>query len=95
MTAFLGNIIAMAISGGNMIKEPAAQMFVYASLMFLVMAIFIYLSIQYQYVDPREFECNEENDRSRVKWSLNPIENEEEEDAPIENAKQSNCVERQ
>jgi hypothetical protein len=33
------------------ISDPVAELFVYAALMFLVIAIFIVLSMRYQYVD--------------------------------------------
>jgi hypothetical protein len=75
MTSFLGNLIDMGISGTHLIKEPAFEMFFYATLMFLVMAIFIHLSTQYQYVNPDDFEVGNKKVENgpNVKWSLDPI----------------------
>lgn len=77
MTTFLGNLIAMMISGTQVIKEPAAEMFFYAFLMITIMLIFIYLAAQYQYVDPKEFEVTDDDDRSRVRWTLDSVPNED------------------
>ncbi|KAI6192069.1 hypothetical protein M3Y97_00296500 [Aphelenchoides bicaudatus] len=80
MTSFIGNLIDMGISGTHIIKEPAAELFFYAFLMFSVMILFIYLAIQYRYVDPKEFEVTEDdNNRSRVKWTLDSVANEDRE----------------
>lgn len=77
MTFSFGNLIDMLISGTKVIKEPAVEMFFYASLMFFVMAIFIYISTQYKYVSPEDFEVDGEEERPRITWNLNPVPNEE------------------
>ncbi|KAM3724786.1 Peptide transporter [Dirofilaria immitis] len=50
MTVFLGNVIAMLISGSHIITEPATEFFVYAFLMIVVMGLFIMLAIRYNYI---------------------------------------------
>ncbi|CAI4225729.1 unnamed protein product [Auanema sp. JU1783] len=54
LTVFMGNVIDMAISGTHIIPEPAAEFFVYAVLMVLVMGVFILLAMRYEYVDEEE-----------------------------------------
>lgn len=46
----------MGISGSHIVADPAMELFVYAGLMFAVMAVFIVLAIRYKYVDPSIFE---------------------------------------
>lgn len=53
---FLGNAIDMGISGSHIVSDPATELFVYAGLMFAVMAVFVVLAIRYKYVDPEMFE---------------------------------------
>jgi hypothetical protein len=67
----------MFISGLHVISDPALEMFFYAFLMFAVMFSFIYLSVQYKYVDPKDFEVTENDDRSKVRWTLDPVLNED------------------
>lgn len=59
MANFLGNVIDMSISGSHIVADPAMELFVYAGLMFAVMAVFIVLAIRYKYVDPKVFESSD------------------------------------
>ncbi|KAI6204173.1 hypothetical protein M3Y94_00641600 [Aphelenchoides besseyi] len=56
---FAGNVIDMVISGSHIVADPAMELFIYAGLMFAVMAVFIVLAIRYKYVDPSMFESQE------------------------------------
>ncbi|VDL70711.1 unnamed protein product [Nippostrongylus brasiliensis] len=51
LTVFMGNVVAMGISGTHIIPEPATEFFFYASLMLLTLGVFIVLAIRYKYVD--------------------------------------------
>ena len=53
MTVFLGNVIDMLISGSHVVAEPAAEFFVYATLMVLVIGFFIFFAMRYTYVEDR------------------------------------------
>lgn len=46
----------MGISGTHLIKEPAAEFFFYASLMFLIIGVFVIIAMNYQYVDEDDLE---------------------------------------
>uniref|UniRef100_A0A183V2R2 Solute carrier family 15 (Oligopeptide transporter), member 1 n=1 Tax=Toxocara canis TaxID=6265 RepID=A0A183V2R2_TOXCA len=54
MTVFMGNVIDMLISGSHIVAEPAAEFFVYAVLMVLVIGVFILFSMRYTYAEDRE-----------------------------------------
>jgi hypothetical protein len=58
---FLGNVIDMGISGSHIVEDPAIELFVYAGLMFAVMAVFIVLAIRYKYVDPKVFDGDQKS----------------------------------
>ena len=49
MTVFVGNMIALGISGSAVVTEPAMEFFFYAALMVIVMAFFAVLAMRYQY----------------------------------------------
>ena len=53
MTVFLGNVIDMLISGSHVVAEPAAEFFVYALLMVLVIGLFIVFAMRYTYAEDR------------------------------------------
>lgn len=54
MTVFMGNVIDMLISGSHIVAEPAMEFFIYASMMTIVIGIFIILSMRYTYVEDRD-----------------------------------------
>uniref|UniRef100_A0A1I7RTF6 Peptide MFS transporter n=2 Tax=Bursaphelenchus xylophilus TaxID=6326 RepID=A0A1I7RTF6_BURXY len=56
MTTFFGNLIDAAISGTKIVADPAAEFFLYASMMFAVMIIFIIMAMRYKSVDKKEFD---------------------------------------
>ncbi|CAD5223885.1 unnamed protein product [Bursaphelenchus okinawaensis] len=57
MTTFFGNLIDAGISGSKLVADPAAEFFLYASMMFGVMIIFIIMAIRYKSVDRNEFDA--------------------------------------
>ncbi|CAD6184562.1 unnamed protein product [Caenorhabditis auriculariae] len=60
LTVFAGNLIDMMISGTHLIPQPELEFFFYSVLMFLVMGVFIVLSLQYTYSEDRNPEIEEE-----------------------------------
>uniref|UniRef100_A0A915MSS3 Oligopeptide transporter 1 n=1 Tax=Meloidogyne javanica TaxID=6303 RepID=A0A915MSS3_MELJA len=55
LTVFFGNVVDVIISHLE-IPDPVAEFFIYATLMFLVIGIFIILAVRYIYVDEHNLE---------------------------------------
>uniref|UniRef100_A0A7E4V7L3 MFS domain-containing protein n=1 Tax=Panagrellus redivivus TaxID=6233 RepID=A0A7E4V7L3_PANRE len=77
LTTFAGNMIDMGISGLKPFTNAAFEFFFYALLMFVVIGVFILISLRYNYVDEEALESQVDEDEAKE----DPDENEKAHDS--------------